>query len=82
MSATDSHHTAIAPAGWVSYRLPSRYLKLAGPVDQPRLVLGLCTTRRLDQLADDPSVVGLPVDERHTNSGGFPHAGVPRKEDR
>ena len=50
-----------APAGFVPYSRPSRYLHLIGPVFE----------------ADgDPAVVGLRVDERHSNARGFTHAGV------
>lgn len=49
------------PAGFVPYSRPSRYLDLIGP---------------LYQSVEDPAVVGLHVDERHTNARGFLHAGV------
>lgn len=49
------------PTGYVAYSHPSRYLELIGP---------------LFERADDPTVVGLRIDERHTNSRGFLHAGV------
>lgn len=49
------------PAVFVPYSHPSRYLELIGP---------------LYEQADDPAVVGLWVDERHTNARGFLHAGV------
>jgi acyl-coenzyme A thioesterase 13 len=49
------------PDGFVPYHRPSRYLELIGP---------------LFERGDDPSVVRLLVDERHTNARGFLHAGV------
>ena len=50
-----------APAGFVPYSRPSRYLDLIGPVFE----------------ADgDPAAVGLRVDERHSNARGSTHAGV------
>ncbi len=49
------------PTGYVAYSHPSRYLELIGP---------------LFERVDDPTVVGLRIDERHTNSRGFLHAGV------
>ena len=50
-----------APAGFLPYSRPSRYLDLIGPVFE----------------ADgDPAAVGLRVDERHSNARGFTHAGV------
>ena len=50
-----------APDGFVLYHRPSPYLELIGP---------------LYEQADDPAVVGLRIDERHTNARGFLHAGV------
>ncbi len=49
------------PDGYVTFAHPSRYLELIGP---------------LYQAADDPACVALRIDERHTNSRGFLHAGV------
>lgn len=49
------------PDGFVAYSHPSRYLELIGP---------------LYEQDDDPAVVGLRIDERHTNARGFLHAGV------
>ena len=51
-----------APAGFVPYSRPSRYLELIGPVFQS---------------ATDAATVGLMLDERHGNARGFAHAGVP-----
>ena len=50
-----------ARTGFISYARTSNYLELIGPVYQRR---------------DDPGVIGLELDERHTNSRGFCHAGV------
>lgn len=50
-----------APGGFVPYHRSSRYLELIGPVFEA---------------ADDPSRVGLRIDERHTNARGFLHAGL------
>ena len=50
-----------APSGFVPYHRSSRYLELVGPVYEA---------------ADDPSRVGLRIDERHTNARGFLHAGL------
>lgn len=50
-----------APAGFVPYHRPSRYLDLIGP---------------LYEAATDPAVVRLLIDGRHTNARGFLHAGV------
>jgi uncharacterized protein (TIGR00369 family) len=50
-----------ASAAFVPYVRTSRYLDLVGPLYQHR---------------DDPSLVGLQTDERHTNSRGAIHAGV------
>jgi uncharacterized protein (TIGR00369 family) len=49
------------PAGFVAYRRPSRYFELIGPVYEA---------------LEDASVVGLLIDERHTNSRGFVHGGL------
>jgi uncharacterized protein (TIGR00369 family) len=49
------------PAAFVPYTRTSGYLDLVGPLYQHR---------------DDPSLVGLQTDERHTNSRGAIHAGV------
>jgi len=49
------------PTAFIAYARTSRYLDLVGPVYQHR---------------DDPSVIGLELDERHTNSRGFCHAGM------
>jgi acyl-coenzyme A thioesterase 13 len=49
------------PDGFVLYHRPSRYLDLIGP---------------LYESVDDPSVVRLLMDERHTNARGFVHAGL------
>jgi len=49
------------PEGFIAYARSSRYLELIGP---------------LYEAAGDPSVVGLHIDERHTNARGFLHAGV------
>ena len=46
-----------APNGFVPYHRSSRYLDLIGPVYEA---------------TDDPSWVGLSVDERHTNSRANP----------
>ena len=46
---------------FIPYPRTSRYLELVGPVYQHR---------------EDPSVIGFELDERHTNSRGFCHAGV------
>lgn len=46
---------------FVPYRRTSRYLDLIGPLLEHR---------------DDPAVVGLTLDERHTNSRGRLHAGL------
>jgi acyl-coenzyme A thioesterase 13 len=46
---------------FIAYTRTSRYLELIGPVFQH---------------CDDPSIMGLELDERHTNSRGFCHAGV------
>jgi acyl-coenzyme A thioesterase 13 len=48
------------PDGFVPYRRSSPYLDLIGPVYES---------------ADGPLVLGLRLDERHTNSRGFVHAG-------
>src|SRR3954447_22809309 len=50
-----------APPAFIPYARTSRYLELVGPVYQHR---------------DDPGVIGLELDERHTNSRGLCHAGV------
>jgi len=50
-----------APSGFVPYHRSSRYLELVGPVYEA---------------ADDPSRVGLRIDERHTNARGFLHTGL------
>ena len=47
--------------GFISYARTSDYLELIGPVYQRR---------------DDPCIIGLELDHRHTNSRGFCHAGV------
>ena len=44
------------PSGYVPYHRASRYLELIGP---------------LYEAANDPSRVGLCIDERHTNARGF-----------
>jgi acyl-coenzyme A thioesterase 13 len=49
------------PAGFVPYHRSSRYLELIGPVFEA---------------LDNPSRVGLRIDERHTNARGFLHAGL------
>ncbi len=49
------------PDGFTPYARSSRYLELIGP---------------LYQAVGDPAVVGLRVNEQHTNSRGFLHAGV------
>lgn len=49
------------PDGFTPYARTSRYLDLIGP---------------LYEAAGDPAVVGLLIDERHTNARGFLHAGV------
>jgi uncharacterized protein (TIGR00369 family) len=49
------------PDGFVPYRRTSPYLDLIGPVYES---------------AEEPFVIGLWLDERHTNSRGFVHAGV------
>ncbi len=49
------------PDGFTPYARSSRYLDLIGP---------------LYEAAGDPAVVGLRIDERHTNARGFLHAGV------
>ena len=49
------------PTAFRAYARTSPYLDLVGPVYQHR---------------DDPAVIGLELDERHTNSRGFCHAGV------
>jgi acyl-coenzyme A thioesterase 13 len=46
---------------FIPYARTSRYLDLVGPVYQHR---------------EDASVIGLELDERHTNSRGYCHAGV------
>ena len=50
-----------APAGFVPYSRSSRYLELIGPLYESEA---------------DPSLVGLRIDERHTNARGFLHGGV------
>lgn len=50
-----------APETFTPYERTSSYLDLVGPVYQHR---------------DDPAVIGLELDDRHTNSRGFCHAGV------
>jgi acyl-coenzyme A thioesterase 13 len=50
-----------APSTFTPYARTSPYLELVGPVYEHR---------------DDPSIIGLELDERHTNSRGFCHAGV------
>jgi len=50
-----------APGGFVRYHRSSRYLELIGPLYED---------------AADPAIVGLTIDERHTNARGFMHAGV------
>jgi len=50
-----------APDGFALYHRPSPYLDLIGP---------------LYESTDDPSVVRLLVDARHTNARGFLHAGL------
>jgi uncharacterized protein (TIGR00369 family) len=47
--------------GFVPYRRTSPYLEMIGPVYES---------------GTDPSVAGLRIDQRHTNSRGFVHAGV------
>lgn len=49
------------PEGFTAYARPSPYLRLIGP---------------LYEAVGDPAVVGLRIDERHTNARGFLHAGV------
>jgi uncharacterized protein (TIGR00369 family) len=49
------------PASFTTYARSSRYLDLIGP---------------LYELRGDPSIVGLAIGERHTNSRGMLHAGV------
>lgn len=49
------------PAGFVPYRRSSPYLDMIGPIYE-------ATT--------DPSLAGLRIDGRHTNSRGFVHAGL------
>jgi uncharacterized protein (TIGR00369 family) len=49
------------PHGFVPYRRPSPYLDLIGPVYES---------------ADGSLVLGLRLDQRHTNSRGFVHAGL------
>ena len=49
------------PEGFVPYHRPSRYLELIGP---------------LYEAVSDAAVVGLRIDDRHTNARGFLHAGV------
>ena len=46
---------------FIAYARKSDYLELIGPVYQRR---------------DDPCIIGLELDHRHTNSRGFCHAGV------
>jgi uncharacterized protein (TIGR00369 family) len=46
---------------FTAYARTSRYLELIGPVYQH---------------GEDRSVIGIELDERHTNSRGFCHAGV------
>jgi acyl-coenzyme A thioesterase 13 len=50
-----------APDGFVPYQRSSPYLDLIGPVYEA---------------ADGPLVLGLWLDERHTNARGFVHAGL------
>jgi acyl-coenzyme A thioesterase 13 len=50
-----------APAGFLPYSKPSRYLEMIGPVFQSET---------------DEATVGLMLDERHGNARGFAHAGV------
>ena len=50
-----------APSGYLPYHRSSRYLELIGP---------------LYEAAHDPSSVGMSIDERHTNTRGFLHAGL------
>ena len=50
-----------APDGFVEYARSSRYLDLIGPLYERR---------------GDGSIVGLVIDERHTNSRGMLHGGV------
>lgn len=50
-----------APEGFRPYPRSSPYLELIGPIYEA---------------VDDPTAVGLRVDERHTNARGFVHAGV------
>ncbi len=49
------------PDGFTPYARSSRYLDLIGP---------------LYEAVDDPAVVGLRIEGRHTNARGFLHAGV------
>jgi len=49
------------PDGFTPYARSSRYLDLIGP---------------LYEAVGDPAVVGLGIDDRHTNARGFLHAGV------
>lgn len=49
------------PKGFVPFTHPSPYLDLIGP---------------LYEAVGDPAVIGLRIDERHTNARGFLHAGV------
>ena len=50
-----------ADLAFVPYRRTSRYLDLIGPLFEHR---------------DEPAIVGLTLDERHTNSRGMVHAGL------
>jgi uncharacterized protein (TIGR00369 family) len=49
------------PDGFAPYRRSSPYLDIIGPVYES---------------ATDPSIAGLWIDHRHTNSRGFLHAGL------
>lgn len=49
------------PDAFVASTRPSRYLDLVGPIYERR---------------DDASIVGLVIDERHTNARGMLHGGV------
>jgi uncharacterized protein (TIGR00369 family) len=60
-SPLESGPEGLAPDGFAPYHRPSPYLDLIGPVYEA---------------IDDPSVVRLLVDGRHTNARGFLHAGL------
>jgi acyl-coenzyme A thioesterase 13 len=49
------------PVGFVPYARPSPYFDLIGPVLESET---------------DPAVLGLLLDQRHSNARGFTHAGV------